>query len=104
VASGGTFTVNDITRNIGAGSASGSTTRFYLSTNALWDAGDQAIGSRVIPALAPGTNSSASTSVTIPAGTTPGTWYLIGRADADNDVPEGLEINNTYWAAIQVTP
>jgi hypothetical protein len=47
---------------------------------------------------------SASTSVTIPAGTTPGTWYLIGRADADNDVAEGLEINNTYWAAIQVTP
>jgi subtilase family serine protease len=104
VASGGTLTVNDITRNIGAGSAGGSTTRFYLSPNAIWDATDQAIGSRVIPALAAGTTSSASTAVTIPAGTTPGTWYLIGRADADNDVAEGLEINNTYWATIQVTP
>ena len=40
--------------------------------------------------------------MTIPAGTTPGTWYLIGRADADGDVSESFEINNTHFIAIQV--
>jgi subtilase family serine protease len=104
-AAGSTITIGDTTRNsTGGGTAGASTTRFYLSANAAWDAGDTAIGSRAVPALAPGGSNLGSTSVTIPAGTPAGTWYLIARADADGDVPESFEINNTHYIAIQVTP
>jgi subtilase family serine protease len=101
-AAGATITVGDTTRNAGGGAAGGSTTRFYLSANAAWDAGDVALGSRAVPALAAGASSPGSTAVTIPAGTAPGTWYLIGRADADGDVAEIFEINNTTYVPIQV--
>jgi subtilase family serine protease len=104
-AAGATINVNDSTRNTnGGGTAGASTTRLYLSTNASWDAGDVPLGSRSVPTLAPGAMSNGSTSVTIPAGTPPGTWYIIGRADADGDILESFENNNTNWAAIQVTP
>jgi hypothetical protein len=50
------------------------------------------------------TNSSGSTAVAVPAGTAPGTWYVIARADADGAVTESQEANNTSYTAIQVTP
>ncbi|OFW29056.1 MAG: hypothetical protein A3J28_17200 [Acidobacteria bacterium RIFCSPLOWO2_12_FULL_60_22] len=54
-------------------------------------------------ALGPGLTSSDSTSVTIPAGTTVGTYYIIGKADADNVVVETQETNNTRSATVKVT-
>jgi subtilase family serine protease/subtilisin family serine protease len=104
VAAGGSVTVNDTTRNAGGGAAGASTTRFYLSTNATWDAGDVLLGARAVPALPPSTNSAGSTVVTIPAGTAPGTYYVIARADADGAVAESQEANNTSYTTLQVTP
>ncbi|MBI4479949.1 MAG: S8 family serine peptidase [Acidobacteria bacterium] len=101
---GATITVTDTTKNQGAGSANPSITRFYLSTNTTFDASDVALGERVVPTLASGQTNSGSTSVTIPAGTTAGTHYIIGKADADSVVPETVETNNTKYGSTKIGP
>jgi subtilase family serine protease/subtilisin family serine protease len=101
---GQAIAVTDTTRNQGAGPAAASTTRFYLSTNPTWDAADTALGSRAVPALAPGAASEGSTTLTIPAGTAGGLHYLIARADGDGAVPEASETNNTASALVQIGP
>ena len=102
VGAGTPITVTDTTRNTGGGTASPSTTRFYLSTNGLLDASDLVLASRTVPALAAGTSDSASTSLTIPAGTPAGIYYLLAVADADNGVPELQEVNNMLSRTVQV--
>src|SRR5688572_2416690 len=99
---GTTVTVTDTTRNAGGGAAAPSTTRFYLSTNAVLDAADAPLASRTVPVLAAGTSDGASTSVAIPAGLAAGTYYLIAGADADNAVAETQEVNNTFSRTIQI--
>ncbi|MGH7894116.1 MAG: CARDB domain-containing protein [Candidatus Binatia bacterium] len=100
---GSVITVTDTTRNSGGGAAAATTTRFYLSTNLLIDAADVLLGARAVAALAPGASESGSVSVTIPAGTAPGTYYLIATADGDNAVAETQEGNNWTYRSIQVT-
>ena len=91
---GSTVPVTDVTRNNRALAVPASTTRFYLSSNPVLDAGDVLVGSRAIPALGPDTESTGTTGVTIPTGLT-GTHYLLAKADADNTVVEVDEGNNT---------
>ena len=98
---GAAINVSDTTRNQGAGAAGPSTTALHLSTDGTLDAGDTLLGSRIVPALAPGESSSGTTVVTIPAGTTPGTYWLIARADAAGAVAETQESNNTIVALAQ---
>jgi subtilase family serine protease len=98
---GKTFTVTETTKNSGAGDAGGSTTRFYLSTNSSLDAGDEPLGSRTVPPLAAGATDAATTTLTVPADTTTGTYYVIGQADTANDVAETAETNN-YRASTAV--
>ena len=103
VTAGSIVSVTDTTRNQAAGVAGPSTTRFYLSANIALDAADILLdGSRAIPALAGGASSAGSTSVTMPAGLPPGTYYLIAKADGDNTVAESAESNNTGARALQV--
>ena len=83
------MTVSDTTKNQGgAASPAASTTAFYLSTNAAFDAADVLLGSRPVPALAPGAVSTAarprSPSRREPAA---GSYYLLARADSDAAVP-----------------
>ena len=94
IAGGATVPVTDVTRNNRAVAVPASTTRFYLSSNPVLDAGDVLVGSRGIPALGPDTESTGTTGVTIPTGLG-GTYYLIAKADADNTVVEIDEGNNT---------
>jgi subtilase family serine protease len=101
---GATITVSDAVINQGAGGADATTTRFYLSTNVLFDAADVPLpGSRSVPALAPGAASTGSAQVTIPPGTAPGTYFLLAVTDADNAVRESSETNNALARSIQVT-
>jgi subtilase family serine protease len=54
------LTITDTTKNFGAGTAGASTTTYYLSTNNdVLDATDLALGSRSVPALAPGASDTA---------------------------------------------
>jgi len=93
--SGGSFRVTDITRNVGAASAGASTTRYYLSLDAIRGAGDILLsGVRAIPPLAPGAVSTAAVTVFIPSGTPAGTYLLLACADDLGVVAETNEGNN----------
>jgi subtilase family serine protease len=105
VAAGAVVSVRDTTKNQGAGVAGASTTRFYLSTNLSLDAADILLdGSRPVPSLAGGATSPGTTSVTLPSGLTPGTYYVVAKADADGVVGETLETNNTAARVISIGP
>ena len=96
------FAVTESTSNQGAAGAAASTTQFYLSSNYSLDASDTPLQGRAVPALDPGVSSSATTMVTLPAGTAAGSYYLIVGADSGNAVAEHTETNNTRYVAIRV--
>ena len=103
IAAGGTVTAIDIAQNAGGNTSAPSTTRFYLSVNPFFDAGDvQLAGSRAVPSLAPGGLNLGTTAITIPAGTAAGFYYVIAVADADGVVIEIQENNNARGQLIQV--
>jgi len=105
IGEGQAFTATDTTTNTGAAPAAASTTRFFLSTNAVVDPADTPLaGSRSVPALAAGGASSGSTVLTVPAGITPGQYYLLAQADADGTVAESQEGNNSRFAPVRVGP
>jgi subtilase family serine protease len=104
VIAGLAFAVNESTANIGGGAAPGSMTRFCLSPNWIADAGDVLVGGRAVAPIVAGGTDAGSTSLTVPAGTAPGRYYLLVVADADGQVPEVYENNNGTWKQITVAP
>ena len=100
---GATISVSDTTRNSGAGDAPSSSTGFYLSTDTVLDGADTQLNSRVVDALAAGASISGTTSLTIPATTTAGAYYIIGKADAEGLIPETGETNNTLYKTITIS-
>jgi hypothetical protein len=103
-AAGAAIEISDTTTNQGGGPAGASATRFFLSTNATLDADDVPLQGRSVPSIDVGLSSAASTSVTIPAGTTAGLHYVIAKADADGEVAEYSETNNAKYARVQIGP
>ncbi|MGH6912894.1 MAG: CARDB domain-containing protein, partial [Geminicoccales bacterium] len=100
---GSSVPVSDTVTNQGAEAAGASTTRFYLSDNVFFDAGDMLLsGERAVPAVAAASSSTGTTLVTIPAGTPPGRYYLFGQADSDGVVDESYETNNASLRFVQV--
>jgi hypothetical protein len=97
---GATITVKAGVKNLGARAVS-SVVRYYLSANATVDGADRVLGSRQVSELAAGATSTGSTPVTIPA-VPAGRYRIIAVADADGDVPEIRETNNTRSVAITV--
>jgi subtilase family serine protease len=97
-------TLNDTTRNVGVGPAPSTTTRYYLSTDAVIGAGDVLLGSRSIAGLAPGASSTGAKNVTIPAATVNGSYFIIAKADALNRAFESNEGNNTRAITIRIGP
>lgn len=96
------ISVTDTTTNQGTGGTEASVTRFYLSANTQLDAGDAELGGRAVPPLGAQTGSSATTTLTIPAATSAGLYYLLAVADADGTVQETIESNNRYARSFQV--
>ena len=102
-APGGTITIADTVKNQGGAAADATTLRYYLSPNALFDSADPPLSpTRPVPALPAGATNSGSTTLTIPAGTTAGSYFLFAKADADNVVTETQEGNNTSAKIIQI--
>jgi subtilisin family serine protease/subtilase family serine protease len=101
----GPMTVTETTRNQGAAPVPETTTAFFLSSNSTYEPTDQFLGSRVAGALGASASSSTSTQVVIPAGTAPGSYYVVAVADAGNVVAESLENNNTRGSsAVRIGP
>lgn len=104
-ARGAVVFLNVTTKNSGGGTAAASTTRIYLSTNKTVDAGDALLHTRAVPALAAGaTDTATGISVTIPAGASTGTRYLVAVADQTGVVAEVNETNNKKAVAVTITP
>lgn len=102
-APGSSVVVTDTTKNEGAGSVGASTTRFYLSPNATLDATDTLLaGGRAVPELTNGVSHSGSTTLTLPSPLASANYYIIAKADADGQVVESSETNNTTARAIQI--
>jgi subtilase family serine protease len=99
---GQSIVITETTKNAGGGIADPSLTQFYISDNSTLDPSDAVIGSRNVPALAAGANSTGSTTVTIPQGTATDTWYIIAKADAEGVVTEISESNNTSSQLIKI--
>ena len=85
-------------------SASPSATRYFLSINSLFDAGDTPLTpDHGVPQLDAGISHSASFSIAIPPNTPTGSYgYIIAKADATNVVAETNESNNTSTRSIQI--
>jgi subtilase family serine protease len=100
---GATITVTDAIKNLGGGTAGASATRFYLSTNASFDASDTPLGARAVGTIDPGATDSGSMALTLPANLATATYFLIAVADGDAEVPETNEANNWRTLIVNVT-
>jgi subtilase family serine protease len=103
-AGGLSIDISETTVNQGTGPSGASTTSFYLSRDVLLDASDQLVGSRNVPALLPGANSAAVTTVVLPNPLDPGSYALFAKADGPGSIVETNEFNNTRLAIIQIGP
>ncbi len=98
------LTVTDTTRNQGTGASVESTTSFYLSVNTVIEPTDALIGTRVVPALVPGSSDVATTTLTVPDNPGAGTFWVIAKADGPGAVGESTETNNTRTALVKIGP
>ncbi|MBI2833791.1 MAG: hypothetical protein HYX76_05125 [Acidobacteria bacterium] len=104
-AAGATISVTDTTKNQGWAAAGLSGTNLYVSSDAKLDAGDVFLGTRGIAGLNAAATSAGATSVTIPAGAAPGTYYILAKADGGNVIQETVEKNNIRKSsAVSVGP
>lgn len=101
---GTAISVTDVTRNGASINAPASTTRYYLSLTSTLDGTAVPIGSRAVPALPAGNSHTYSSTVTIPAGSPPGNYFIIAKSDGDSAILEYDEGNNTRPRAITISP
>lgn len=103
VSNGGTTTASCVVKNIGTGPSGASNLKYYLSADVTYGTGDVYLATDAVGALAANATASVSEVVTIPSSTAAGNWYILFVADADNQVAESSETNNTGYIAITVT-
>jgi hypothetical protein len=96
---GGRFGVHDTVSNAGEVTALTSRVSYFLSTTGSATGGMALTGTRSVPSLVSGRQSSGSATVTIPASTPSGTYVLVGCADTANSTPETAEGNNCHASA-----
>jgi uncharacterized protein YkwD len=101
-ASGSAIAINCTVSNSGNARAGSTYVYYYLSQDAVITKSDLNLGKWYISSLSPGVSASGRTTVTIPAGTANGTYYVGGIADAQNFVAESNEANNTGSAKITI--
>ena len=107
VAVGGSFSVTDSVRNVGAVVAAKSTTTYRLSSDTIPDTADvQLTGTRSVNTLAAGASSTGSKTVKVPSSVPAGSYHVIACADALLKVREVSEANNctATGATIRVRP
>jgi len=107
IAAGRNISVSNTVKNQGTVAAGSSVVAFHLSTNTTYGDGDDIplTFTRTVPGLAVGASGSATNTLTIPAATPLGSYYLCAKADSGNTVAESNENNNVSCtgATIQVT-
>ena len=104
VVAGGSVTANCTIYNLSGAMANSSNVGYYLSTDAVLDAGDQLMGNTQGFALPVGQSSYRYGYLTVPAGTAPGNYYVLFAADYLGQVSESNESNNVSAVSLVVTP
>lgn len=103
VAAGGTTTASATVLNQGTAVAAASSLKYYLSTDNTYSASDVYLATDAVASLAMSASAAVSEVLTIPATTAAGTFYIVMLADADAQVTESNEANNSGSVAITVT-
>jgi len=99
----GKFTVTDTAQNVGGGPAAASSTRYYLSTDAVRNAGDRLLGGlRKVPLILAGASSTGVGKLTVPAAAKVGVYRLLACADDRKVVDETDEANNCVASATTI--
>jgi len=88
--------------NQGTAVAAASNLKYYLSSDNVYGGGDTYLATDAVGSLAAGGSAAVSETLTIPSATAAGTWYVLFVADADAQVVESNESNNTASVAITV--
>ncbi len=90
-------------KNIGTATASGSyVIGWYLSNNTSLSSDDTRVGVINTGNTPVGTINNVPAAITIPSSFPAGDYYLIGKADINNDIDESNEGNNTIRSAFKV--
>ena len=98
---GGSTTVSYTVINSGSAAAAASSVGIYLSSDAVFNAGDTLLTTRTTPTLGAGMSFNDSFALTLP---TAGTWYVFAVADHNGAIAEGSEANNpSNGAPVNVT-
>ncbi|MBE9204984.1 S8 family serine peptidase [Nostoc sp. LEGE 06077] len=97
---GESFKVSYRVKNQGVGKAFPSSTMFYLSRDKTVSNDDLYLGSDEIASLNPGAYSSRTVTFSIEKNITVGSYYLLYKADGNNNVVETNESNNIVAKAI----
>ncbi|MBI1912826.1 MAG: hypothetical protein HYS21_12605 [Deltaproteobacteria bacterium] len=91
---GAALALSSTVSNNGTGGSANSWLRFYLSADTVIDSSDMVLGSRLVGSIAGGGSSTGITNLTIPLNTVPGTYYIIGVGDSEDENLESNETNN----------
>src|SRR5262249_20781689 len=104
VRAGSRFQVTDTVRNDGPGTASISTTRFFLSVDTLKNRGDRRLrGRRIVPELPAGGATTEITVVRFPPPPAPGSYFLWACGKNKKPVEEADDKNNFIASTTPVT-
>ena len=91
-----TFAITDTTKNNGNVATTVNTSvKYYLSLDTVVNAGDKVLSpTRTVAVLAAAATSNGTVTVTVPASTVVGSYYVIACADSGAAVVEDIETNN----------
>ena len=99
---GTSISVTNTVRNNSGFAAGSSRAQYYLSLDQLKNSGDKLLGGRNVGALTPGGESTATVSVTIPANTLLGSYFLLACADDTGLLLESNEADNCRASTTKV--
>jgi subtilase family serine protease len=104
VAPSGSFPLSNTAKNVGSSPAGAFTIAFHLSVDQTYGGGDDIVltATRSVSGLGAGATSAVSTSLTVPAATPLGPYYVCALADSANTVVEGDEGNNSLCTPTQI--
>jgi hypothetical protein len=102
VKAGESINVSCLVKNQGAETAASSRAGYYLSSNTTWSSADVYLGDDAVGALNKNSTSAESASLSIPASTAPGDYYILFVADYEKAISESNESNNVAARAMTV--
>jgi hypothetical protein len=104
VTRGSSFSLSNTVKNQGSGGSPAFVIQFVLTSNSIIGDADDIllVPQRIVNGLPVGGSSAATTTITVPASTPPGTYYVGAIADWTNAVTESNESNNTIMATKKI--